>query len=62
MNNAATEGHLDVVKWLHEHRAEGCTTHAMDRTAAILKSLNGSMKIVQRDAPQVRWTEQDRLR
>lgn len=33
MNGAAENGHLDVVKWLHEHRREGCTTEAVDMAA-----------------------------
>ncbi|OQR98756.1 ankyrin repeat [Thraustotheca clavata] len=33
MDNAAENGHFDVVKWLHENRAEGCTTRAMDGAA-----------------------------
>ena len=31
MDRAAAGGHLDVVRWLHENRTEGCTTRAMDR-------------------------------
>lgn len=34
MDDAAANGHLDVVKWLHIHRSEGCTTAAMDCAAA----------------------------
>jgi hypothetical protein len=33
MDLAAGKGHLEVVKWLHKHRSEGCTTKAMDRAA-----------------------------
>ena len=33
MDLAATYGHLDIVKWLHENRKEGCTVHAMDASA-----------------------------
>lgn len=39
---AASEGHLELVKWLHEHRTEGCTTRAMDGAAA-----KGSLEVVQ---------------
>ncbi|GAB9470079.1 Myosin light chain kinase-related [Globisporangium polare] len=34
MDSAAFAGNLEVVQWLHEHRSEGCTTHAMDSAAA----------------------------
>ncbi|CAM9562127.1 unnamed protein product, partial [Heterosigma akashiwo] len=30
---AARAGHLEVVKFLHHHRAEGCTQSAMDWAA-----------------------------
>lgn len=30
MDEAAKNGHLDVVTWLHENRQEGCTGGAMD--------------------------------
>ena len=33
MDLAAREGYLDVVKFLHENRNEGCTIEAMDYTA-----------------------------
>ncbi|KAE9008305.1 hypothetical protein PR003_g15232 [Phytophthora rubi] len=33
MNDAAANGHLEVVKWLHFNRSEGCTTAAMDKAA-----------------------------
>ena len=33
INYAAKNGHLEVTKWLHTNRAEGCTTDAMDYTA-----------------------------
>ena len=33
MNYAARYGHLDVVKWLHENRREGCTENAMNCAA-----------------------------
>ncbi|POM57886.1 Hypothetical protein PHPALM_37543, partial [Phytophthora palmivora] len=33
MDWAAAYGHLDVVKWLHVHRREGCTSLAMDSAA-----------------------------
>ncbi|GMF25643.1 unnamed protein product [Phytophthora fragariaefolia] len=41
MDAAAACGHLDVVKWLHLYRTEGCTTTAMDLAAA-----NGHLEIV----------------
>eukprot|EP00752_Nemacystus_decipiens_P018537 g16620.t1 len=34
MDDAAAGGHLTVVRWLHEHRSEGCTSAAMDKAAA----------------------------
>ncbi|ATE82274.1 Ankyrin repeat domain containing protein [Pandoravirus salinus] len=34
MNITAGNGHLDVVKFLHDHRTEGCTTDAMNDAAA----------------------------
>lgn len=30
MDEAAKNDHLEIVKWLHENRTEGCTTKAMD--------------------------------
>ena len=30
MNDAAANGHLDVVIWLHENRTEGCSKDTMD--------------------------------
>ena len=41
MDNAAKNGHLDVVKWLHENRIEGCTDDAMEKAAE-----NGHYEIV----------------
>jgi hypothetical protein len=38
---AAKNGHLEFVKWLHENRAEGCSTWAMDGAAD-----NGHLEIV----------------
>jgi hypothetical protein len=34
MDAAALRGRLEVVKWLHENRSEGCSVHAMDSAAA----------------------------
>lgn len=34
MDNAAADGYLHIVKWLHTNRSEGCTTKAMDKAAA----------------------------
>lgn len=34
MDEAAANGHCDVVEWLHRHRNEGCTTKAMDGAAS----------------------------
>ncbi|TYZ58503.1 hypothetical protein PybrP1_010462 [[Pythium] brassicae (nom. inval.)] len=42
INGAAENGHLKIVKWLHEHRSEGCSTYTMDRAAS-----NGRLEIVQ---------------
>lgn len=33
MDRAAEHGHCDTVRFLHHHRAEGCTTRAMDAAA-----------------------------
>lgn len=33
MDWAAKNGHLDIVKWLHENSTEGCTKRAMDMAA-----------------------------
>ncbi|KAF4323528.1 hypothetical protein BBO99_00006010 [Phytophthora kernoviae] len=33
MDGAASGGSLDVVQWLHDNRAEGCTISAMNRAA-----------------------------
>jgi hypothetical protein len=33
MHDTAANGHLNVVKWLHVNRVEGCTTKAMDLAA-----------------------------
>lgn len=44
MDYAAMYGHLEIVKWLHENRTEGCTTNAMDsaRTLKMVKSLHAN--------------------
>ncbi|EQC25840.1 hypothetical protein SDRG_16289 [Saprolegnia diclina VS20] len=41
MDTAAANGHLEVVRFLHEHRREGCTTRAMDEAAT-----NGNLEVV----------------
>ncbi|GAB9475150.1 hypothetical protein Gpo141_00012253 [Globisporangium polare] len=41
MDQAAEHGHFNVVRFLHEHRSEGCTTRAMDAAAE-----NGFLEIV----------------
>ncbi|EGG18626.1 hypothetical protein DFA_04121 [Cavenderia fasciculata] len=41
LNMASEYGHLDIVKFLHENRTEGCTTKAMDEAAC-----NGHIEIV----------------
>ncbi|KAI8921773.1 hypothetical protein BC831DRAFT_475743 [Entophlyctis helioformis] len=33
MDNAAANGNMDAVRWLHSHRTEGCTSLAMDWAA-----------------------------
>lgn len=42
MDTAAARGHLDIVRFLHEHRSEGCTTHAMNMAA-----MNGHLDVIQ---------------
>ena len=41
MDNAASRGHLEVIKWLHSNRLEGCTTDAMDEAAS-----RGNLEVV----------------
>jgi ankyrin repeat protein len=41
MDYAAGNGHLEVVKWLHTNRTEGCTKNAMDWAAR-----NGHLEVV----------------
>lgn len=48
MNGAAKSGRLDVVQWLQDNRAEGCTTCAMDLAAE-----NGHLDVV-------RWLHENR--
>ena len=45
---AAARGHLEVVRWLHDNRTEGCTTDAMNWAAK-----NGHLEVV-------RWLHEDR--
>lgn len=33
MDLAAANGYLNIVKWLHENRTEGCTVFAMNHAA-----------------------------
>jgi hypothetical protein len=47
MDMAATSGHLDMVRFLHEHRGEGCTGKAMERAA-----MNGRLDVVRFPAPK----------
>jgi hypothetical protein len=42
MDDAAENGHLEVVKWLHANRTEGCTTNAMDWAA-----MEGHLEVIQ---------------
>ena len=42
MDWAAENGHLDVVKFLHENRDEGCSKDAMDDAAK-----NGHIDVVE---------------
>ncbi|KAG3144679.1 hypothetical protein PI126_g14057 [Phytophthora idaei] len=41
MDEAAANGHLRVVQWLHENRDEGCTTVATNAAS------NGHLSVVQ---------------
>ncbi|KAL3664186.1 hypothetical protein V7S43_010515 [Phytophthora oleae] len=34
MDAAASNGHLEVVRWLHRHRTDGCTERALDDAAS----------------------------
>ena len=40
-NYAAMNGHLEVVKWLHEFRSEGCTKDAIN-----LAACNGHLEVM----------------
>jgi hypothetical protein len=42
MDWAAENGHLHIIKWLHDNRIEGCTTLAMNWAAS-----NGHLHVVQ---------------
>ena len=42
MTGAAMNGHLEVVKWLHCNRTEGCSASAMN-----LAAMNGHLEVVQ---------------
>ena len=33
MNMAASEGHLEILKWLHENRDKGCLKFGLDWAA-----------------------------
>ena len=41
MDYAASEGYLDIIKWLHKHRPRDCTTEAMDNAI-----MNGHIDVV----------------
>src|SRR5437016_230119 len=41
MDFAASNGHLEVIKWLHQNRKEGCNDDAMDNAAS-----NGHLDVV----------------
>ncbi|POM73892.1 Hypothetical protein PHPALM_9212 [Phytophthora palmivora] len=51
MDGAAGCGHLDVVKWLHTHRNEGCSTTAMKDTSSDCTSIG------RRDAHVLGWKD-----
>lgn len=42
MNSAAEHGHVTVVKYLHEHRREGCTGNGIIAAAS-----NGDVNVIQ---------------
>ena len=46
INNAAKRGHLEVIKWLHYNRSEGCTTKALSLKAMDLAAENGHLEVV----------------
>lgn len=39
MDNLAKNGHVDVVRWLHENKKEGCTTQAMEGCTTVAMDL-----------------------
>ena len=60
MDVAAENGHLHVVRWLHENWAYGCSALAMNSALkmVILTSFDGCTRIVTRGARNTRWTLQ----
>lgn len=51
MDVSAMHGHLEVVKWLHENRPEGCSTNAMDWAAKEGKLVRALPVYVRTSAP-----------
>jgi hypothetical protein len=58
MDEAARNGHINVVQWLHSNRNEGCTVYAMNCISRAFKSpSNGFIQIETKAVTMAQWME-----